>query len=411
MTKIIDRFILQELKYLMKNSAIILITGPRKVAKHQIVEKLIDQNYIKLDMENDDIYDFVTTNPRAFLRSAPPNILITNIDRANNLLNCFPPFISDLRAKYRGYLPNIFLLVSSFPSFEIIDFAASFQINARVININPLLAAEIIPLGDINFLHNLFNRENYDNYIKSNYDLSDVAINATFPYLLTGAKQTHKEFFDKIIFESIDKYFDNQTSKDKFIVFIKLLGAEIGNLINERDICKKIELTKDEYTSFIKLAKIMKVFIFLDQWFTGQERKLSELIFVIDTNLSLYLRGESKLTANINEERLLRNFICSEIYKQTNIKPEYKLYHFQKYEDCPVDFIIENQLNAEIVAVNIVWNENIDDEDIAKIMKFKSHAAQLCKKAFILYKGDKVVKYKNNVTALPIASLWYSGEV
>lgn len=407
MKKITNRFVKRELEYAMEESGVIFVTGPGGVGKHLIVDEVIGQNYVKLDMEKNKVGEFSKINPRAFLRSLPPHILIANIDKSYHLADAFGQLIHDLREKYRGFLPNIFLLLSSYTTPRTLDFSTRFQVSARVININPLLAAEILPSGDVNFLYNLFNRKFYPEKIENNFSIEDIAHRATFPYLLI--EKNKRKFFDSLISKAANLHLYDESTREKFLLFIRYLANQIDHVMIEKQIIKNLKITKDEYNLFYEIAKSMNIFILLDQWSGRNERQSLEIIYILDTNLALYLRDEQKMDKN--SELLIKNFICSELYKQQDLWVNYKLYHFQKYEECPIQFIIEDVNRAEIAAIDIKFKDHLEIEDTKDIIKFRNHAKQLCRKAYILYQGNRIIKFNNGIIGLPIAALWNSGEI
>lgn len=410
MAKITDRFIFKEIEHGIVADGVIFVTGPPKVKKHDLIEEITKKDYVGIDMSDTDISIFSQLNPRAFIRSIPPYSLLKNIDEVDALADEFCNLVQDLRIKYRGYFPNIFMLVSSIANPKSLELSTKFQASARKIFVPPLLAAEIIPYGDVNFLHNIFNRTYYPDQIKDNYNLDEIAIKSTFPSLISDKQIDKKLFFYEIFKKYLDKYFKDKESSAKFQKFINILAENIGHSPNERKITKDLDISSREYSNYMEIIKTTNLFFLLDQWSPGGTRPDPIMLYVIDTNLALYLLNKERLKECKNYEKLLYNFISAELYKQTNLSRNYKLYHFQKYETCPADFIIEHQFTAEIIPINIVFKEFVGPEDLAKIESFKIHAHQSCNKAFILYKGSKIVRLRPNILAIPIASLWHSGE-
>lgn len=409
MAKITDRFVFKAIEHGMVSDGVIFVTGPPKVKKHDLVEAITKNNYVRIDMSDPNISIFSKLNSRAFIRSLPPYSLLKNIDEVYHLAPEFKNLVRDLRIKYKGYFPNIFILVSSIADSQTINFGTRFDSSARKIYVPTLLSAETIPYGDINFLHNIFHREYYPDEIENIFNLDEVALYATFPDLVVKKKVDNISFFDTILEKYIDKYFQDKNIIEKFKKFVRILAANIGHSLNERKISKDLDITGKEYMHFLEIAYSTNLFYSLNQWSPGESRTDPKLLFLIDTNFALYLLQKEQIKDCNNQEILLHNFVCSELMKQTYLNLNYKLYHFQKYETCPVDFIIEDQYSGEIIPINLILKEFVGPEDLSKIESFKNHAHQACSKAFILYKGTKIIKLRPEIIALPIASLWYSG--
>lgn len=410
MAKITDRFIFRELEFAMNSDCVLYITGPANVGKNELVDKIIGSNYSQINMREKDYSKLSKINPRAFIRSLPPYVLLRNIDGAYHLANQFSDLVYDLRVKYRGYLPNIFALVSSVASIETQDFSGRFQVSARNIFISPLMAAESIPFGDVSFIHNIFHKKYFNAKIDNSHNLEDVIYHATFPDLLSDKKKDEKYFFNNLISKFVRKNIEDEKIAAKFPEYLKLIAENIGNNLSEKQICNELKITRKEFLNLSEYV-ISSNFLFrLDQWSQASDREDLTLTYLIDTNLTRHILKEDSIMDSEYKNQLLYNFVASELFKQTTLTKEYKLYHFQKYKDCKVDFIIENQSNGEIVPINIIFSENLDRKDIAEMESFKSYAHQSCERGIILYMGEKVINFRDNNIALPIASLWYSGD-
>lgn len=105
---------------------------------------------------------------------------------------------------------------------------------------------------------------------------------------------------------------------------------------------------------------------------------------------------------------IFENFIASEIIKATSSSQnQYFVSHFNpvRGQGKEVDFIIEN-LHGEAIAIEIKLNASLELKDFANMKICKDTFEEKFKRGIVLYTGNELVAFGENMWAVPVNYLW-----
>lgn len=399
------RLIAREVTYFLEDQFVIVIKGVIGSGKKSISKKM--PGYQEVDFSNKSIYNISKLNPYAFIKSLPPKVIFLQLESAPHLMEPIIDNIKHLQSKNRGLLTNTLVIISNNTSKYINHIINS--INANVIYSTPLLASETVVNGDIGFIYNIFNKKHYPLKMTSPYQYDTIIKSSSFPELVANKFQNRDQILENIFQTIAKEFFKNTDEKDIFRRFLKQLTIKVGEVFDSKFIAKELGIAIDKCKDLFKIAIDSHLVITIDQWSPLRNNPTPRIMHIIDTNFALYLLGEKSLDTSAHKEKLIKNFIAIEIFKQIQYYHDKILYHFQSYKPCPFDYIIEDSNEKTIASINVILGKNIDQKVLKKINQWTNHQNQPFLKNIILYLGDEVIRYENNIIAIPISTLWDSG--
>lgn len=353
---IIKRKIFNEIKDHLNKKEISLIVGPRQVGKTTImneINKYLDKEgkksiFLSLDYESDSIF---FKSQEDFLRKIKLNlgkdggfVFIDEIQRKENA-GLFLKGIYDLGLPYK-------FIVSGSGSLELKEkINESLAGRKKDFFMNPVDFEEFV---------NFKTEYKYENKLQDFFEIEkEKTFNFLKEYLNFGGyprvilEETEKEkrnIIDQIFRSCIEKdiiYLLKSDRIDAFVLMIKILASQTGQLINYTGLATQTGLSVPSLKKYLWYAE--KVFIIrtVQPFFTNKQKEItkSPIVYFIDLglrNFSLNMFG--RLENNEQLGLIFQNFIYNKINKE--IEENLKTINFWRTkEGAEVDFIVRDGLS------------------------------------------------------------------
>ena len=85
--------------------------------------------------------------------------------------------------------------------------------------------------------------------------------------------------------------------------------------------------------------------------------------------------------------------------------PRVNFYHFRTSQGKEVDFVIEKN-NGDILAIEVKPSTTMKSNDKKGLFELQSITKNKFKKGIILYNGDEIIPFGDNIWAIPVEKLW-----
>ena len=353
---IIKRKIFNEIKDHLDKKEISLIVGPRQVGKTTImneIKKYLDKKgeksiFLSLDYESDSVFfksqEDLLRKIKLDLGKDAGFVFIDEIQRKENA-GLFLKGIYDLGLPYK-------FIVSGSGSLELKEkINESLAGRKKDFFMNPVDFEEFVD----------FKTEyKYEDKLQDFFEIeNEKTFNFLKEYLNFGGyprvilEETEKEkrnIIDQIFRSCIEKdiiYLLKSDRIDAFVLMIKILASQTGQLINYTSIAMQTGLSVPSLKKYLWYAE--KVFIIrtVQPFFTNKQKEItkSPIVYFIDLglrNFSLNMFGRVE-----NNEQLgliFQNFIYNKINKET--EENFKSINFWRTkEGAEVDFIVRDGLS------------------------------------------------------------------
>jgi predicted AAA+ superfamily ATPase len=197
---------------------------------------------------------------------------------------------------------------------------------------------------------------------------------------------------------------------------LSLLAARAGSLMNYTELSNSLGLPQSTVKRYIALFEMTFLSQPLPAWSVNLGKRLirSRKLVLNDTGLLAHLTGldEERIKSDPNTfGPLLENFVIMELRKQatwSEIQPQF--FHFRTRKGQEVDIVLENPA-GEVVGIEVKASSTVKSGDFKGLKYLGDLLGKRFLRGIVLYTGDQPVPFGSNLYALPVSTLWRTGEM
>ena len=192
---------------------------------------------------------------------------------------------------------------------------------------------------------------------------------------------------------------------------LKLISYYSGKLVNFTELGSKINLNKDTTKKYIQLIQQLFLLKQLPAWHSNEYKRLVKTpkLHLTDTGLACAIRDiDNNYLLNHPGETgsLLETFVINELQKQADwLDQDVNFYHYRDKDKVEVDCVIENS-HGDCFAIEIKATATLNPKDFHGLKRFKDVAKNNFKIGILLYDGEQITPFGENLFAVPIYALW-----
>jgi hypothetical protein len=128
-----------------------------------------------------------------------------------------------------------------------------------------------------------------------------------------------------------------------------------------------------------------------------------------DTGLACALLGIDAGALHGDRERLgplLETFVLQELRRQASWHPDpVHFFHYRDRDGFEVDIVLERG-SAALAGVEVKAAASVNEADFRGLRKLREAAGRQFAAGVVLYDGASVVRFEDNLFALPLRILW-----
>ena len=367
-------FIKREIELVIKKGAkqvpIIAIIGPRQSGKSTLAKEIF-KNHIYLDMQDAELFDFATNDPKGFLNSYKNEHGII-IDEAQYVPKLFPQIKVEADK-------------SPQPGYFILSGSQNFLLHEKI---NESLAGRV-------YFYNLlpFSIQELKNANLVQKNSENQIFKGFYPRVYQEEVEAHK-YYENYILTYVERDIRTIRNIDNILIFKKfmqLCAIRIGSTINITDIAGKCGIAEVTARSWLALLETSFILFLLPSYHDNLGKRIikSPKLFFYDVGLAATLMGISQemiIKDRMIYGALFENMVIVDIIKNYNnhgIKPNLTFYRDSNQNE--VDLIIE--LGNQITPVEIKASQTINSAFFKTANWFKEHSNS--NNPIIIYGGDQ----------------------
>jgi predicted AAA+ superfamily ATPase len=317
--------------------------------------------------------------------------------------------IDDNRTKGRN--TGLYLLTGSANLMALPRLSEALVGRMSTLTLYPFSTSEYKQTG-VNFINKLFEEElEYKEY--ENYDLMEIILNTSFPEPSLNAEINRGQWFGDYINTLLQR--DIRMAVDirnpsKIIMLISILAMRAGGLLNNSLIAQETGLDMKTYERY--KAAVINTFVIFELPAWSKPNRLnkrftkSPKLYFTDTNLLIYLlrRNLDDIYQNdrITMGHIFENFIAAEILK--NQLPDSELSHFRTSDQKEVDFVLEKE--GKVIGIEAKLDSVPDKKDFASLKLLKEAVGDRFKRGIVIYPGNKLLPFGDELWAVPLCYIW-----
>jgi uncharacterized protein len=385
---------------------VVFLSGARQVGKSTLVKTLLpDYRYLLLDEPG--VLAAAKADPQGFVTALGDKVVLDEVQ-------VVPEILSSLKNEVdRNRNAGRFVLTGSANVLVLPKLAESLAGRMDILRLYPLSQGEISGVNET-FIEWLFSGKNPTVQTSARFDHTTAIAKGGFPEAV-GRKESERAAWFKAYITSLLQRDVRDLANIRGLVqlptLLNLLAARNASLLNIAELSRSSGLPQSTLNDYLHLLEALFLVVRVPAWSKNASKRLVKTpkLYLLDTALTLAL-------LNINQERLrldptlkgslLEQFVVLEILKQlTWSKTQAQLYHFRIHTGHEVDMVLEGPA-GDLVGIEIKSRATLEANDSKGLEALRELAGKKFVRGVVLYTGDTVLPFGNNLWAMPISSLW-----
>lgn len=400
----------------LRDTSVIVINGARQTGKSTFCQQLIkDQLFHAQYVTFDDPTALAAAHvdPGAFIEGLPLQVVLDEVQRVPGLFLTIKRFVDRDRKGRR------FILTGSTDVMTLPKMSESLAGRSEVHHLWPLSQGEIRRCQS-NFLKTLTTEPSLFTTLPVSWDsMVKMMCVGGYPETLGRSSEARREkWFQSYINAILQKDIRELANIEGLVEIphvLELIAGRVGGLVNLSDISRISGIPHSTLQRYYALLQHVFLVVHLPAWtpnFEGRVIKAPK-VFLNDTGLLCHLRGES--FESLRKDRngagsILENFVVMEIIKQLSWSElSLKPYHFRTHKGQKVDIVLESR-KKQLYGIEIKTSSSVESKDFKGLRHLRDMQPKKFVKGIVLYAGDQMVQFQDNLYAVPVSALWTESE-
>jgi predicted AAA+ superfamily ATPase len=365
-----ERTLSKEIASVSGNFKSILVSGPRQIGKTTLLKHIAEQErkYVTLDNPSDLL--LAKTDPRGFLDTYNPPVIIDEIQYAPELF------------------PYIKMLLDNSDQNGSIWMTGSQQYGMMK-NVTESLAGRVAIIDMLGF--SIYERE--DSGMKQNpflpastpacilkrKNISDtfkIIWQGSMPDVIQKDEKGRRNFYDSYVRTYLERdvrQLINIGNEIDFITFLKVVAARTGQTLNIEDIARNVGISPSAAKNWLSVLKTSGVIYLLQPYFRNVTKRLTKTpkLYFLDTGLAVHLAGwttSEALEIGASAGAFFETFVISEILKSYYHNGENaSFYFFRDDKGNEIDLLIQKDGRYYPIEIKKHATPNFKDVSAFKI--------------------------------------------
>jgi predicted AAA+ superfamily ATPase len=409
-----QRFITASITEALEDTPVIILNGARQTGKSTLCQQLLDQEVIKAQLVTFDDPTALAAaqqDPLGFLKDLSEHVVLDEVQRVPELFLSIKKLVDQDRKSRR------FILTGSADVMILPKVADSLAGRIEIHNLWPLSHGEIMGKRS-EFLELLTSQDRKFQSSKTSWKevLKSILVGG-YPETVARKNDSRRsKWFESYMISVLQKDIRdlaNIEGLNQIPNVLQLLSTRVGSTLNMSDIARLSGIKNTTLQRYMALLEHVFLLVKIPAWTPNREGQFvkSPKIYLNDTGLLSHLRGEDMQGLSANRSSvgaLLENHVVMEIIKQLSWSNQHlKPYHFSMHKGAEVDLVLENR-QKQLFGIEVKSAASLKEKDFKGLKRLSELAGSRFQKGIVLYSGDEVVGFGNNLYAVPISTLWHS---
>lgn len=403
----LDRYISNRVKTALSDTPVVLINGPRQSGKTTFVQALKpDWQYITFDDEAQ--LELARFDPVGFVNRLPDHVILDEVQRIPEIFRTIKLSVDNNRK------PGRFLMTGSANILMLPKLSDSLAGRIETIALHPLSQCEI-EQSRPSFVNMMFESKYPQSKQKPlREELIERILRGGYPEAVfrndeLRRQQWHRKYLETLIQRDI-KEISQLEKLDQLPKVLSSMANHTGQLLNKASLATLVGVSRTTIDRMLKLLDGIFLTNELDAWHNNRHLRLSKSnkVHVCDTGLACALLKISSKALTQDRKllgQLLETFIFNELKQQANWDERFiDFYHFRDARKREVDIILE--FESGLYCIEVKAAETIQAKDFRTMKLLKENMNDKFKSGVVLYDGESVIVFGDDLFAVPISLLW-----
>lgn len=405
------RYAKDRIEEALEDTRVVLISGPRQSGKTTLAQDLSSGGRRFFTLDDPTTLDAAQRDPVGFLRGVD-RAVIDEVQRAPGLLLAIKTEVDRDRA------PGRFLLTGSANLMTLPRVADSLAGRMETVPLLPLSRAEILGVRSTFVDDLLAGRPLAVGAPILGRDLVEVVLAGGYPEAVARARWSRRQdWYLNYVDALVQRDIRDIAEIEKLAVLprlLRMMAEHSGQLTNWSALGAQVGLNHVTTQKYVRLFESLFLVEMLPPWFNNRIKRLvkSPKLHFVDPGLLAALRDLSP--DRVARDRpafgaVLETFVVAELRKIATWSEERPtLSHFRDKDQVEVDIVLETRA-GRVAGVEIKAAASVGSDDFRGLRKLADALGGRFVQGIVLYDGEQVVPFAENLFAVPLSSLWAQG--
>ena len=368
------RELTESLKGMAQKYPVVTLIGPRQSGKTTLACQTFPE-YRYVNLEQTSMRLMAKEDPRGFLASNPPPLIIDEVQRCPELLSEIQVVSDSLNRN------GAFILTGSQQLTLMQGVSQTLAGRTSILTLLPLSLRELALAG-------IEQKRDENLYFGGMPRIFDSNIEPNIYYRDYFRTYVERDVRDLIRIRDFDR----------FDIFVKLLAGRVGQILNTSSLAADVGVSNKTIAEWISVLEISNVVFKLRPWFGNVGKRLtkSPKIYFTDTGLAARLLGietTEQVARDPLHGNLFENLVILETLKSAwNQNMPTEFFYFRTESGIELDLLFKNEGCWNAVEIKSSSTVNTDYfknfTKVASIPEFESM------KKILVYSGDNIESFK-----------------
>ncbi len=380
----ISREIYNELIESCKTFPVVTITGPRQSGKTTLLKNVFpDMKFVSL--EDPDIRQLATSDPRSFLNQSDSGMIIDEIQRVPELVSYIQGIVDNFQK------PGYYILSGSQQLELSQTISQSLAGRTAIFRLLPFTIQEI-------------------QVVSANSTVDELLFKGFYPRIYNHPVVNPARYYNSYLETYIERdlrQLINVKDLRQFELFVRLCAGRVGQIFVATNLANEVGVTVPTIQSWLSILEASYIIYLLQPLHANINKRLikSPKIYFYDVGLAAFLSGINEhyqIFTSPLKGPLFENMMVMEMLKRKyNHYMPYQLYFYRDSNHNEVDLILDYITHFD--AIEIKSSKTFDKSFFKGLSYIRDLFPEKIRNTMVCYTGEmeqtmgenKIVNYKN----------------
>ena len=393
----------------LQDSPVVLIQGPRQCGKTTFVRMVGESaGYAYFTLDDENVRSYAVEDPVGFINTLPERVILDEAQLAPGLFSAIKLSVDRNREAGR------FILTGSVNLLQMARIKESLAGRTDIVRLHPFSQSELAQTPPT-FLDSLF-APNFTvrQGAPSDESIIDRVVSGGYPAALQRTEARRANWYQT--------YVETLVARDAPIIaeihsaetlpqLLELAAAHTSRLLSVNNLASSFQLNRLTIRGYLILLEKMFLLERTPAWHGNYAKRLVKTpkIHIGDTGIACALLNWNRAILSENRSlfgHILETFVLQELRRQASAHMQrHSFYHFRDRAGVEVDIVIQRGV-TDLACVEVKASGTVTSADFNGLRALKSAAGARFAGGALLYCGDSVLSFGENLYALPVKLLW-----
>ena len=397
------------LKLALNNRRVVILSGARQCGKTTTSKIMVDKNATYRTLDDSTLFQAAKNDPQGFVKLSKGTMIIDEIQRVPELITAIKKAV-DENTRYGQYLITGSVNLQTLPTVK-----ESLAGRVKKIRLRPLTQGEILK-KEPQILHRLQTQDFVNNNGYDKEKISEIIFKGGFPEPLNYKDKVERTAWYKDYLNTVIEFdlhdISNIKRQDSLKELVAIIASFSSKFIDKSKITAALSIANQTLDSYLGVLENTYLVDKLSPWLKTDYERVNKQskYFITDTGLmaSLLNWKEDDLILDVDKSgKIFETFVYNQLVSQVELdNNEYELYHYRDREKREIDFIIQDT-NCNIYGIEVKAGSSVTKDQFKHLKWFSQNLAKgKSFKGIVLYTGEHVIPFGENMLAVPMNNLW-----